>query len=391
MTIPLKYGCNPNQSTATLHFASDCPPLRVVNGNPSTINILDALRSWQLVRELKAVAHKPAAASFKHVSPAGVAVAGPISSAFAHAQFIADDDALSPIATAYAKARSSDRIASFGDFIAVSDSVDESLAQLIKPEVSDGIIAPSYDAAALELLKQKKRGNYVILEMDPTYQPSDDMLDSRTDFGITLKQSRNTCVINADLFSNRVTQNKDLSDYMIETLIVATVTLKHTQSNSIVVGYAGQAVGVGAGQQSRIACTRLACDKADRWLLKMHPKSLSLVYNEMPRSEKVNALDQFVRYHELDERERQTLQSQLTQTSEPISEVERRDWIHSFKGIVLGSDAFFPFCDNLDRAARSGVSAIAQAGGSARDSEVIATADTHNMVMAMTGLRLFLH
>ncbi|MCC6683368.1 MAG: phosphoribosylaminoimidazolecarboxamide formyltransferase [Phycisphaeraceae bacterium] len=390
-TIELKYGCNPSQKTARVMFSSDPPPLTVLNGRPGYINFLDALRAWQLVQELCDSAGKPAAASFKHVSPAGAAVAGELSDAFCQAQFISDPRNLSPVATAYAKARSSDRVASFGDFIAVSDTVDETLALLIKPEVSDGIIAPDYDAAALDILKQKKKGGYVVMRMDPAYQPPADELESRTDFGITLQQSRNDCVINADLFKNIVTRNKNLPAADVESLIVASITLKHTQSNSIAVAYQGQAVGVGAGQQSRIACTRLACDKADRWFLKMHPKALALQYADMPRSEKVNVLDQFVRYHELDEREIADLRSRLTADPTPITPEERAAWIRSFKGVVLSSDAFFPFRDNLDRAARSGVTAVAQAGGSARDADLIAAADDNGMVMCMTGLRLFLH
>jgi len=389
-TLPLKYGCNPNQKTALVEFATDPPPLRVVHGSPSYINLMDGLRGWQLVRELARATGKPAAASFKHVSPAGAAVAGELSDAFRRAHFIADAD-LSPVAAAYAKARSSDRVASFGDFIAVSEPVDASLAELIRPEVSDGIIAPGYDPAALDVLKAKKRGGYVILQIDRDYQPPAGELESRTDFGITLRQSRNTCVIDASLFANRVTRAKALLPAVVETLIVATVTLKHTQSNSICVGYEGQAVGVGAGQQSRIACTRLACDKADRWFWKMHPKALALQYADVPRSEKVNALDQFVRWHELDDTERKELLAKLTATPDPISERERLDWLKQFRGVVLSSDAFIPFRDNIDRAARTGVTALAQAGGSARDEDVITAADEHNMVMSLTGLRLFLH
>lgn len=389
MQITMKYGCNPNQTHARLISPLDDGPLTVLNGAPGYINVLDALRGWQLVRELKASTGQPAAASFKHVSPAGAAVAGPLSEEFRRAHFYDDAD-LSPVATAYAKARSSDRVASFGDFISVSDTVDESLARLIKPEVSDGIIAPGYEPGAIEILKSKKGGKYVILQMDPTYQPP--AIESRVEFGLTLEQSYNDSVIDADLFKNIVTKNKTIPDDVMQTLIVATVTIKHTQSNSIGVGYGGQAVGVGAGQQSRIACTRLACDKADRWFLKMHPKALALEYvHGLPRSEKVNALDQFVRFHELDEAERAVLGKALKRLPEPISEQERRDWARQFDGVVLSSDAFIPFRDNLDRAARSGVKYLAQAGGSARDQDVIDAADEHGMAMALTGLRLFLH
>ncbi len=389
MQTPLKYGCNPNQTHALLTSSLPDGPLTVVNGSPSYINIMDGLRGWQLVRELKASTGQPAAASFKHVSPAGAAVAGPLTDEFRRAHFYSDEQ-MSPLATAYAKARSSDRVASFGDFICVSDTVDESLARIIKPEVSDGIIAPGYDPKALDIIKAKKGGKYVILQIDPSYDPPN--VESRIEFGLTLEQSYNDSVIDAELFKNVVTKNNTIPDDVMQSLIVATVTLKHTQSNSIAVGYRGQAVGVGAGQQSRIACTRLACDKADRWLLKMHPKALALNFVDgQPKSEKVNALDQFVRYHELDDGERGVLAGALIGQPAPITEQERADWNAQFDGIVLSSDAFVPFRDNLDRAARTGVTYLAQAGGSARDQGVIEAADEHNMAMAFTGLRLFLH
>jgi len=389
MQISLKYGCNPNQPKAQL--TGDLPdgPIRVINGAPSYINVLDALRGWQLVRELKRSTGEPAAASFKHVSPAGAAVAGELSDQFLQAHFYDKGD-LSPLATAYAKARSSDRVASFGDFISVSDTVDESLARMIKPEVSDGIIAPGYEPEALEIIKSKKGGKYVVLEMDPSYDPP--AAESRVEFGLKLEQSYNDSVIDKALFGNVVTKNSTIPDDVMQSLIVSTVTLKHTQSNSIAVGYQGQAVGVGAGQQSRIACTRIACDKADRWFLKTHPKALALKFVDgMPRSEKVNAVDQFVRYQELDSGERGILSKALQGTPDPISESERIEWMSRFDGVVLSSDAFVPFRDNLDRAARSGVKYLAQAGGSARDQDVIDAADEHRMAMAFTGLRLFLH
>ena len=389
MQITMKYGCNPNQSHARLISDSPDGPLTVVNGAPGYINILDALRGWQLVRELKKSTGQPAAASFKHVSPAGAAVAGTLTDEFRKAHFYDDAD-LSPLATAYAKARSSDRVASFGDFISVSDTVDVSLAKIIKPEVSDGIIAPAYEPEALGIIKAKKGGKYCVLRIDPAYEPP--AIESRVEFGLTLEQSYNDCAIDADLFKNTVTKNKTIPDDVMQTLIVATITLKHTQSNSICVGYRGQAVGVGAGQQSRIACTRLACDKADRWFLKMHPKALALKYADgLPRSEKVNALDQFVRYHELDAGEQAVLNKALAGAPEPITEDERKTWAEQFDGVVLSSDAFIPFRDNLDRAARSGVKYLAEAGGSARDRDVIDAADEHGMAMAFTGLRLFLH
>ena len=387
----LKYGCNPNQSHASITQPAG-QPLTIVNGSPSYINALDALRGWQLVRDLKAATGKAAAASFKHVSPAGAAVAGPLSDEFLQAFFYdaPPEGGYSPVATAYARARSSDRVASFGDLICVSEPVDLTLAQLIKPEVSDGIIAPAYDDDAFKVLAAKKGGRYLMFTMDPGYIPPP--TESRTEFGLTLEQSHNDAAITAETFSNVVTQSTDIPGSVMETLIVSTVTLKHTQSNSIAVGFDGQAVGVGAGQQSRIACTRLACDKADRWRLKQHPKALALRFTDgLARSERVNAAESFVRYHELNHAERAEFASQIEGEVKPITPDERAAWLASSEGGVLSSDAFIPFRDNLDRAAASGVSYVAQAGGSARDADVIEAADQHGMVMAMTGLRLFLH
>ena len=319
-------------------------------------------------------------------------MAGDLSDAFKQSQFIDPDADLSPLATAYAKARSSDRVASFGDFIAVSEPVDRSLAMLIKPEVSDGIIAPAYDSDALDILRAKKGGKYVMLEMDKDFNPP--RIESRVEFGITLEQSYNDAVIDRSLFTaDRIaTANTDASDEEIETAIVTTITLKHTQSNSVAVGYEGHAIGVGAGQQSRIACTRLCCDKADRWMLKLHPKARHLMFADgLPRSEKVNAIDEFVRFDELDDLGRATLAKKLIYRIDPITPAERADWLGQMQGAVLSSDAFFPFRDNLDRAARSGVKLIVQAGGSQRDPGVIEAANEHGMVMFMTGVRLFLH
>ena len=390
MEIKLKYGCNPNQKLARIVFDGEKCPLRIVSGTPGMINVLDGLRGWQLVRELKNSTGKASAASFKHVSPAGAAVAGTLSEAFCKAHFYDNAQNYSPVAQAYAKARSSDRVASFGDFIAVSEKVDASLAAIIKPEVSDGIIAPGYGADALEILKQKKGGGYAILEMDPAYQPP--AIESRTLFGLKIEESYNDCVIDKDLFTNVVTENKNIPDDVIETLIVTTIALKHTQSNSVAVGWSGQAVGIGAGQQSRIACTRLCCEKAERFLLKQHPKALTLKYKDgLPRSEKVNVLDQFIRWSHLSDGERQLLRDQLTAEPQPITAVEKAEWLAQFNGIALSSDAFFPFRDNLDRAARSGVKYVVQAGGSKRDNDMIQAANEHAMVMVMSGLRLFLH
>jgi len=397
--LPLKYGCNPNQPTARILFdgPGDCP-LAIVNGNPSFINALDGLRGWELVRDLKAATGQPAAASFKHVSPAGSAVAGELNDSFCAANFYPapSEHDYSPIAAAYAKARSSDRGASFGDFIAVSETVDASLAALIKPEVSDGIIAPSYDDDAKAILSAKKGGKYVMLQIDPAYAPAADSAESRTCFGLTLEQTYNDAVIDMSLLNNVVTDKTDLPDSAIQSLLVATATLKHTQSNSIAVAMHGQAIGVGAGQQSRIACTRLACDKADRFMLKQHPKSLALIglfKDGVKRPDKVNAVDQFVRYHELDEIERGGLLALLNNEPDPITADEAKDWCANFGNgeLALSSDAFIPFRDNLDRAARSGVRYVVHAGGSARDDLVTDAANEHGMAMALSGLRLFLH
>jgi AICAR transformylase/IMP cyclohydrolase PurH len=398
-TLKLKYGCNPNQPHASITYTGGGEnPLAVVNGKPSYINALDALRAWELVRDLRHATGKPAAASFKHVSPAGAAVFGDgdtLSADFCKAHFYPapGDHDYSPIAAAYARARSSDRVASFGDFIAVSEPVDVSLAKLIKPEVSDGLIAPGYDDEARDLLAAKKGGKYVMLRIDPAYDPGAHT-ESRTCFGLTLEQTFNDCVIDASLLQNIVTTNKDLPAEAVEALLVATAAIKHTQSNSIGVALGGQAVGIGAGQQSRIACTRLACDKADRFLLKQHPKALALIDRFRPgvgRPEKVNALDQFTRYHELDGTELSELHAVLDGEPEPITRDEALDWCASFGALALSSDAFVPFRDNLDRAARSGVKYVVHAGGSARDDLVTDAANEHGMLMALSGLRLFLH
>ncbi|MEM1445130.1 MAG: phosphoribosylaminoimidazolecarboxamide formyltransferase [Planctomycetota bacterium] len=386
----LKYGCNPNQTHALLK-QPDAVPLKVVNGSPSYINLLDGLRGWQLVRDLKAATGKASAASFKHVSPAGAAVAGGLSDAFKNAFFFDDPESgWSDVATAYAKARSSDRVASFGDFVVVSETVDASLAAILKPEVSDGILAPGYDNDAVEVLKAKKGGKYVMLQMDAGYIPPS--IESRVEFGLTLEQSHNDLEITTETFANVVTKTSVIDAAAMESLLVATITLKHTQSNSIAVGFGGQAVGIGAGQQSRIACTRIACDKADRWLLKTHPKTLALKFADgLAKAERVNAQDLFVRWHELNDGERAEVSKMIVARLDPITPEERSQWLGQLSGVALSSDAFIPFRDNLDRAAASGVSVVAQAGGSARDQGVIDAADQHGMAMAMTGVRLFLH
>ncbi len=400
--ITLKYGCNPHQSHATVTSPQGKSlPLEVLNGEASMINILDALRGWQLVRDLKAATGKASATSFKHVSPAGAAVAGPddiLSNDFCHAHFYPapgqgpDQHAYSPIAVAYAKARSSDRVASFGDFIAVSEPVDVSLATLIKPEVSDGIVAPGYAPEALRMLKAKQGGRYRVLQIDADYTPP--AMESRTLFGVTLEESYNDCVIDRSLLEDTVTADRDWPESAVQSMLVITAALKHTQSNSVAIGWNGQAVGIGAGQQSRIACVRLACDKADRFALKQHPQSLDLVsrFNpDTPRPTRVNLLDQFTRFADLDEREVAELEAAVQGPVTPIDADDAKAWIGQLQGVCLSSDAFFPFRDNLDRAARSAVRYVLHAGGSKRDADVIDAANEHHMVMAHSGLRLFLH
>lgn len=369
-------------------------PLEVVNGSASMINILDALRGWQLVRDVKAATGKPAATSFKHVSPAGAAVAGDLSEDFCQAHFYPapSDHDYSPIASAYAKARSSDRVASFGDFIAVSEPVDASLALLIKPEVSDGIIAPGYDDDALKILTAKQGGSYRVLKIDPDFTPP--AIETRTLFGVTIEESYNDAVIDRSLLAKTVTKATDWPEEVVDSMLTITATLKHTQSNSVAVGWNGQAVGIGAGQQSRIACVRLACDKADRFALKQHPKALDLAgrfKDGTGRPVKVNLLDQYTRYADLDDREKAELHDAVEGDVSPISAEEASDWISGLKGVCLSSDAFFPFRDNLDRAARTNVKYVLHAGGSKRDEDVVAAADEHQMVMAFSGMRLFLH
>ncbi len=389
MQLELKYGCNPHQKPARLIVEHEPSPLRVLNGTPGYINILDALGAWQLVRELRAATGLPAAASFKHVSPAGAAVARPLTAEFRRSQMLPDEE-LSPLATAYARARGGDRMSSFGDAVAVSDRVDVSLARLLRREVSDLIIAPDYEPEALRILRRKKGGSYRILQIDPDYEPPE--MEKRDVFGFTLEQRRNTARIDADLFANVVTARRDLPADILETLIVATIALKYTQSNSICVAYDGQVIGVGAGQQSRVHCTRLACDKADKWLLQQHPHVLELEFVEgLSRPEKTNLVDQYLLWDQLSDAERDALRARLKKVPPPLSREERAAWIARFDGICLSSDAFFPFRDSLDRAARSNVQYVAQPGGSLRDDEVIRAADEYGMVMVHTGLRCFLH
>jgi AICAR transformylase/IMP cyclohydrolase PurH len=387
MEITLKYGCNPHQTPAGVSVPEESG-FQVLSGRPGYINFLDALGSWQLVRELRAATGKPAAASFKHVSPAGAAVAGPLSETYRASQFLPDAD-YSPVATAYARARGGDRMCSFGDVAAVSDVVDLSLAKLLFDEVSDLIIAPGYEPEALELLKTKRDGAYMVLQIDPAYEPAE--VETREVFGFTMSQKRNTRPVTRDLLTSPA-GGGTLPEDVIETLLVATVALKYTQSNSVCIAYDGQVIGMGAGQQSRVHCTRLACGKADKWLLQQHPKTLALpIRDDLPKPEKANLVDYYLLWDELSDVEKRKLREGLTSDPDPLTREERADWVRQFDGICLSSDAFIPFPDNLDRAAKTNVQYVAQTGGSARDDVVTEAAAEYGMTMVHTGLRLFLH
>ncbi len=384
----LKYGCNPHQTPARLFIKKGDLPFEVLNGNPGYINFLDAFNSWQLVRELKEIFNQPAAASFKHVSPAGAAIAIPMGENLKKACFV-DDLELSPVALAYARARGADRMSSFGDWIAVSEEVDESLALFIKREVSDGIIAPSYSKEALEILKTKQNGRYNIVKIDKNYEPEE--IETREVFGITFEQKRNNIKISAELLNNIVTENKNLTAEAKRDLLISLVTLKYTQSNSVCLAFDGQIIGCGAGQQSRIHCTRLAASKADIWFLRQNPKVLELEFKDgIGRPEKANAIDQFLR-EDITEAETKDWSNVFKYIPKRLSKEEKEEWISNFKEVSLGSDAFFPFKDNIDRAYKSGVKYIAEPGGSVRDDIVIQTANEYGMVMCFTGVRLFHH
>ena len=389
MEIELKYGLNPHQKLARVIMDMEEPPLRVLNGTPGAINVMDALGAWQLARELKEATGKPGAASFKHVSPAGAAVARPLDDAFRQCQMIPEQD-LSPIATAYARARGGDRMSSFGDCAALSDIADADVATLLRREVSDAIIAPGYEPEALEVLKQKKGGNYVIFEIDPDYAPPE--LENKDVMGLTLQETRNTARVSRDQLNEIVSEKKDLPDDAAETLLVVTVALKYTQSNSVGLGYQGQVIGMGAGQQSRVHCTRLACSKGDKWLMQQHPRVLGLKFKEgMGRPERTNAVDAFLLWEELSNAEREALLDKLEETPEPLTPEERAEWVNQFEGLCLSSDAFIPFRDNIDRASRSNVQYVLQTGGAARDDLVTEAADQYGMVMIHSGMRWFLH
>lgn len=384
----LKYGCNPNQKPSRIFMEKGELPIEILSGRPGYINFLDALNSWQLVKELKEALKLPAAASFKHVSPAGAAVGLPLTEELKKAYFAPDE--LSPLACAYARARGTDRMSSFGDWIALSDKCDVSTAMLIKTAVSDGIIAPDYDEEALEILKSKRKGNYNIVKIDPSYKP--EPIERKQVFGITFEQGRNEFKIDEALLSNIVTKNKNLPDSAKRDLIISLITLKYTQSNSVCYAYGGQTIGVGAGQQSRIHCTRLAGDKADVWHLRQHPKTLALEFlDEVARPNRDNAIDVYVSNHSEDVLKDGVWQTLFAVKPEPLTEDEKKEYLSKITGISLGSDAFFPFDDNILRARKSGVSYIAQPGGSIRDDIVIKTCDELDMVMSFTGMRLFHH
>ena len=389
----LKYGCNPNQKPAKIYMKSGKDlPIEVMNGRPGYINFLDAMNSWQLVMELKRELGIPAAASFKHVSPAGAALGLPMSDTLKKACFVDDIEGLddSPIALAYARARGTDRMCSFGDWIALSDTCDEVTARIIKREVSDGVIAPAYTEGALEILKAKKNGNYNVVRIDPAYVPEHQ--ETKDVFGVTFEQGRNDFVINADLLGNVVTANKDIPEDKKRDLIVSLITLKYTQSNSVCFAYDGQAIGVGAGQQSRIHCTRLAGSKADTWFLRQSPKVMALKFRSgLGRAERDNAIDGYINRNEEDVTADGVWQRFFSERPEPYTDAEQRAYLDTVTGVSLGSDAFFPFGDNIQRAAKSGVKYVAEPGGSVRDDNVIETADSYGMAMAFTGMRLFHH
>ncbi len=387
--LELKYGCNPNQKPSRIFMEQGELPITVLNGKPGYINFLDAFNSWQLVCELKAATGLPAAASFKHVSPAGAAVAVPMSETLKKIYFV-DDLELSPLATAYARARGADRMSSYGDFIALSDVCDVQTARLIQREVSDGIIAPGYDADALEVLRSKRKGTYNIIQIDPAYVP--DPIERKQCFGITFEQGRNDLKIDASLLQKVVTENQNIPEDAKRDLVISLITLKYTQSNSVCYAKDGQAIGIGAGQQSRVHCTRLAGNKADNWYLRQHPKVLSLPFKaDIRRPDRDNTIDVFISEDYMDVLADGIWETFFTQKPEPLTREEKRAWLDTLTGVSLGSDAFFPFGDNIERAKKSGVCYIAQPGGSIRDDNVIETCNKYGMAMAFTGIRLFHH
>lgn len=386
--LTLRYGMNPHQKPARVFVNQGALPFQALNGLPGYINLLDALNSWQLVRELKHSLGLPAAASFKHVSPAGTAVAVPLSDELRQAYFVGGD-ALSPLATAYARARGADRISSFGDWAALSDVVDVPTAHLLRREVSDGVIAPGFAPEALQILRQKKGGGYRILQIDPDYEPPS--LEQRQVFGITLEQQRNTAVPTPVDLTHIVTANRDLPQTAQRDLLVSLIALKYTQSNSVCYAYDGQVIGMGAGQQSRIHCTRLAGGKADLWMLRQHPQVRQLPFRPgIGRADRDNAIDQYL-LDSLTPAEEVIWQQAFTETPVRLTPAQKREWLNQFSGVALGSDAFFPFRDSIDRAHQSGVRYVAQPGGSLRDEDVITACEDYGMVMVLTNTRLFHH
>ena len=390
--LALKYGCNPNQKPSCIYMEEGELPLTVLSGRPGYINFLDALNSWQLVKELKAATGLPAAASFKHVSPAGAAVGLPLSDTLKKIYFVDDVDfELTPLASAYARARGADRMCSYGDFCALSDTCDKETALLIKREVSDGVIAPDYTPEALEILKAKRKGNYNVIKIDPAYIPAP--VEHKQVFGITFEQGRNGVKLNDPaLFGNVPTKNKTFTEAAKRDLIISLITLKYTQSNSVCYVKDGQAIGIGAGQQSRIHCTRLAGSKADEWWLRQCPKVMNLPFKKgIRRADRDNTINVYISDEYEDVLQDGIWQQFFTECPEPLTREERKEWIAKNMGVALGSDAFFPFGDNIERAHKSGVEYIAQAGGSIRDDHVIDTCDKYNIAMAFTGIRLFHH
>jgi phosphoribosylaminoimidazolecarboxamide formyltransferase / IMP cyclohydrolase len=385
----LRYGTNPNQVPARVYLQNGGElPFTVLGGSPGYINLLDALNAWQLVRELKQAIGLPAAASFKHVSPSGAAVAVPLSDLLKKIYFV-EDMKLSPLATAYARARGVDRMSSFGDFIALSDTVDVAVAKLIAREVSDGVIAPAYEPDALEILKKKKQGKYAVIQIDPEYEPQ--ATEVRQVFGISMEQRRNDRPVTRDDFANIVTQCREFPESTVRDMFIAWITLKFTQSNSVCYVMDGQTIGVGAGQQSRVHCVRLAGTKADLWWLRQHPAVLSLPFQEgIKRPDRDNAIDQFLQ-PDITDAEKKNWKNLFTTVPDQLTYDERRSWLDGLHDVVLGSDAFFPFRDGIDRAAKSGVKYVMQPGGSKRDEDVIAACDEYGMTMIFTGLRLFHH
>ncbi len=388
--LELKYGCNPNQKPSRIYMENGELPIKVLCGKPGYINFLDAFNGWQLVKELKKATGLPAATSFKHVSPAGAAVGLPLTDTLAKIYWVDDIEDLSPLACAYARARGADRMSSFGDFISLSDVCDVATAKLIKREVSDGVIAPGYEPEALELLKQKKKGNYAIIEIDPEYEPAP--IEHKEVFGITFEQGRNELTINDELLANVVTENKEIPELAKIDLAIALITLKYTQSNSVCYAKGGQAIGIGAGQQSRIHCTRLAGQKADNWWLRQSPQVLDLQFVDgIGRADRDNSIDLYIGDEYEDVLAEGTWQNIFKVKPPVFTREEKRAWLDQMTDVALGSDAFFPFGDNIERAHKSGVKYVAQPGGSVRDDNVIATSNKYNMAMAFTGIRLFHH